>query len=178
MFGAVAGFGGLDVKLMFFRGYDECRASRWLHTATELHRAMAAVSCVGGETQIARVLEHTIAETQRQRIQALVFVGDCMEESADRLCRLASNLGGLSVPIFILHEGAEPVAGSTFREMCRRARGAYLPFDLSSIDQLRRLLGGIAAYAAGGDVALERYSRDKKIAGPVLHLTQQLRRGG
>src|SRR5438874_8151408 len=57
MFEATASLGGLDVQLVFYRGFGECKASRWLSRATDLHSAMRKVSCVGGETQIARVLK-------------------------------------------------------------------------------------------------------------------------
>src|SRR5713226_5134943 len=125
MFEATTALGGLDVKLVFYRGFDECKASRWLSSATELHRVMRAVSCLGGETQIERVLDHAIAETRKQRVGALVFVGDAMEENVDRLCRLAGELGLLGVPIFLFHEGGNPIAASAFRQMARLSRGAY-----------------------------------------------------
>src|ERR1700722_6127357 len=72
MFEATAALGGLDVKLVYYRGFDECKASRWMTNAAALHRAMRAVSCLGGETQIERVLAHAIAENQKQRVGALV----------------------------------------------------------------------------------------------------------
>src|SRR5579864_6202744 len=68
MFEATAALGGLDVQLMFYRGFAECKASRWLGSAAELHRAMRAVSCVGGETQIGRVLSHALKEGRARRI--------------------------------------------------------------------------------------------------------------
>jgi hypothetical protein len=92
MFEATAALGGLDVKLMFYRGFAECKASRWFTAAADLHRAMRAVGCLGGETQIERVLSHAIAESKQRRVHALVFVGDAMEEDADRLCKLAGEL--------------------------------------------------------------------------------------
>ena len=36
MFNAVKAVGGLDVQLVFFRGFDECRASRWVSDAAAL----------------------------------------------------------------------------------------------------------------------------------------------
>src|ERR1700722_2087590 len=72
MFEATAALGGLDVKLVFYRGFAECKASRWVANAADLHRVMRAVSCIGGETQIERVLAHAIAENQKQRVGALV----------------------------------------------------------------------------------------------------------
>src|SRR6516164_9677162 len=43
MFDAVAGLGALFVQLVYFRGYDECRASKWLLSTAELHRVMQGV---------------------------------------------------------------------------------------------------------------------------------------
>src|SRR2546430_17627641 len=64
MFEATAALGGLDVKLVYYRGFSECKASRWLTTAADLHRAMRAVPCLGGETQVERVLAQPVAENQ------------------------------------------------------------------------------------------------------------------
>jgi hypothetical protein len=173
MFEATAALGGLDVKLMFYRGFGECKASGWLASAADLHRAMRAVSCLGGETQIERILDHAIAETRHQKIGALVFVGDAMEENADRLCHLAGELGLLGVPIFIFHEGDDPTAARTFRQIAKLSRGAYLAFTLENVARLKDLLAAIAVYAAGGYRALTAYG-DKK-GGEIRLLTAQLR---
>jgi hypothetical protein len=173
MFEATAALGGLDVKLMFYRGFDECKASRWLQTAADLHRAMSAVSCVGGETQIERVLEHAIAESKKQRVHALIFVGDAMEENVDRLGKLAGELALLGTPVFVFHEGGDAVAGAAFRQIAKLSRGAYLGFDLASADQLKELLAAVAVYATGGYKALADYGARK--GGEVRLLTAQLR---
>jgi hypothetical protein len=173
MFEATAALGGLDVKLVYYRGFNECKASRWMSSAAELHRAMRSVHCVGGETQIERVLAHALAETKKQRVGALVFVGDAMEENVDRLCQLAGELGLNGVPVFLFHEGHSPVAGNAFQQMARLSRGAYLRFDAASADRLKDLLGAVAVYAAGGYRALSAYG-DKR-GGEVLRLTAQLK---
>ena len=173
MFDATAALGGLDVKLVYYRGFNECKASRWMSNAADLHRVMRAVSCVGGETQIERVLAHALSETKRQRVGALVFVGDAMEENVDRLCQLAGELGLNGVPVFLFHEGHNPVAAQAFRQIAKLSRGAYLRFDLASADRLRDLLGAVAVYAAGGYRALTAYGEKK--GGEVLRLTTQLR---
>ena len=173
MFEATAALGGLDVKLVYYRGYNECKASRWMTSAAELHRVMRAVSCIGGETQIERVLAHALAETKKQRVGALVFVGDAMEENVDRLCAVAGELGLNGVPVFIFHEGNNPIAARAFQQIARLSRGAYLRFDSGSAQRLRDLLGAIAVYAAGGYRALADYS--EKRGGEVLRLTTQLR---
>jgi hypothetical protein len=168
MFEATAALGGLDVQLMFYRGFAECKASRWLGTAAELHRAMRAVSCVGGETQIGRVLSHALGEGRARKINAVVFVGDAMEEKVDELCKLAGELGLLGVPVFVFHEGGDMVAGRAFRQIARLSGGAYCPFDAGSAQQLRELLGAVAAYAAGGRAALADYG--KRTGGAALLL--------
>jgi hypothetical protein len=172
MFEATAGLGGLDVRLVFYRGFAECKASRWVQNAAALHKAMRAVFCVGGETQIERVFTHAIAETKKQRVNALVFVGDAMEESVDRLCKLAGELGLLGVPIFVFHEGGDPVAGAAFRQIAKLSRGAYLSFDMASADKLKELLAAVAVYAAGGYRALADYGAKK--GSEIRLLTAQL----
>jgi hypothetical protein len=172
MFEATAALGGLDVKLVYYRGFNECKASRWMANAADLHRAMRAVSCIGGETQIERVLAYAIAENQKQKLGALVFVGDAMEENVDPLCQLAGELGLKGVPIFLFHEGGDPIAAKAFQQMAKLSRGAYLRFDLASADRLKDLLGAVAVYAAGGYRALTAYGEKK--GGEVLRLTSQL----
>ncbi|HZK89139.1 MAG TPA: VWA domain-containing protein [Stellaceae bacterium] len=173
MFEATAALGGLDVRLLFYRGFAECRASRWMRNAAELHRAMRAVFCLGGETQIERVLSHAIVESKKQRVNALVFVGDAMEENADRLCQLAGELGLLGTPVFVFHEGRDAVAAAAFRQIAKLSRGAYLSFDMASADRLKELLASVAVYAAGGYRALAAYGAQK--GGDIRLLTAQLR---
>jgi hypothetical protein len=168
MFEAAAVLGGLDVQLVYYRGFSECKASRWLASAAELHRAMRSVSCVGGETQIGRVLNHALKEARARKVNALVFVGDAMEEKVDALCRVAGELGLLGVPVFVFHEGGDAGAARAFRQIARLSAGAYCPFDSASASQLRELLGAVAAYAAGGAPALADYG--KRTGGAALLL--------
>jgi hypothetical protein len=173
MFEAAAALGGIEVQLVFYRGFHECKASRWLATGAALHQAMRAVDCAGGRTQIERVLRHAIDGVRAGgRLDALIFVGDAMEENADTLAGLAGQLGLLNVPAFIFHEGEEPAAARSFKEIARLTRGAYCAFDASSADELRALLGAVAAYAAGGRKALAAYG--KRAGGGALLLSRNL----
>jgi len=79
----------------------------------------------------------------------------------------------LGVPIFVFHEGGDPIAGAAFRQIAKLSRGAYLSFDLASAERLKELLGAVAVYAAGGYRALADYGERK--GGAVLRLTSQLR---
>jgi len=172
MFAETAALGGLDVQLIYFRGFGECRASKWVPNAAGLARLMSSVGCRGGHTQIRKVLDHAIKETKKKRVHALVYVGDAMEEDIDTLCHKAGELGLLNLPIFLFHEGGDPIAARAFREMARLSGGAYCPFDLASARQLRELLSAVAVYAAGGRRALLEYG--KKRGGEALRLTHQM----
>ncbi len=156
MFQTTAGLGGLQVQLCYYRGFHEFHHTPWLQNAQALARFMTEVRCAGGMTQIAKVLDHGLREARRERVNALVFIGDCMEEHVDHLCAKAGELGLLGVRVFIFHEGNDNVAESAFREICRLSRGAYCRFDAASAQQLRELLSAVAAYAAGGQQALDK----------------------
>lgn len=172
MFRAVKAVGGLDVQLVYFRGFGECASSRWVSDPEALARLMSRVSCRGGYTQIGKVLTHARRETEKRRVAALVYVGDCMEEDIDHLSALAGELGLLGLPVFLFQEGAEPKAETTFREIARLTRGAYCRFDAGSAEQLRALLEAVAVYAAGGQAALEDLSRRE--AGHARLLLEQM----
>ena len=124
MFTATQGIGALEIQLAWYRGIGEFDSSPWVANSAELVRRMTAVRCHAGETQIARVLEHAIAETRAKKVNAVVFVGDAVEENVDRLAKLAGDLGLLGVPVFVFHEGGEPVARRCLEEIARLSGGA------------------------------------------------------
>ena len=173
MFKETASLGGLEVQLVFYRGLGECKASKWADSADKLLRAMTGVRCLGGATQIRRVLQHAIKETEGRKVNALVFVGDCMEEDIDELCDLAGKLGVLGVPAFVFQEGNDIVATRAFPQIARLSGGAWCRFDSGSAQQLRELLSAVAVYAAGGRVALEHYG--KRTGGAVLQIARQVK---
>ena len=155
MFGEVRAIGGLDVQLVYFRSYDECRASPWVSDPQALAKLMTGIRCLGGFTQIRKILLHARRESEKRKVDALVYVGDCMEEEIDHLAALAGELGLLGLPAFMFQEGNDRKAETAFREIARLTKGAYCRFDAGSAQQLRELLRAVAAYAAGGRQALE-----------------------
>jgi hypothetical protein len=159
MFKEAARVGGLDIQLVYFRGLNECRASAWVASGDKLAALMSRIDCRGGHTQIGKVLAHARAEHARQSVQALVFVGDAMEEAVDALCAAAGELGLLGVPAFMFQEGHDDVAESAYREIARLSRGAYCRFDSAAAHELGELLRAVAAYAAGGRKALAALTR-------------------
>src|SRR5499425_2692955 len=83
MFREAASVGGLDIQLVYFRGLGECRASGWISDGKQLANLMSRIDCRGGQTQIGKILSHARQEHARGKVQALVFVGDAMEEPID-----------------------------------------------------------------------------------------------
>jgi hypothetical protein len=132
MFREAASTGGLDIQLVYFRGLGECGASQWVANSEKLAQLMSRIDCRGGHTQIAKVLSHARKENEARKVQALVFVGDAMEEKVDDLC--------------------------AYREVARLSRGAYCRFSAGAAHELGELLRAVAAYAAGGLKALTSLS--------------------
>lgn len=173
MFNAVKAIGGLDVQLVYFRGLGECQASKWVSDPDALARLMRQVSCAGGYTQIRKVLAHARRESETSKVNALIYVGDCMEEDVDELSQLAGELGLIGVPVFVFQEGRDPKAKRAFREIARLSRGAYCPFDAGSARQLRELLTAVAVYATGGRKALKDFG-DETRSSAAIRLLEQL----
>lgn len=173
MFHETAAIGGLEVQMAYFRGFGEFRASPWVASADKLLNAMSAVQCRGGFTQIAKVLRHALSESDTRKVNAVVYVGDAVEEDIDELCHLAGQLGLKGVPAFVFHEGRDRLAGKAFEEIARLSGGAYCQFSLASAQELRELLSAVAVYAAGGRKALANFS--KKTGGKTLRIAHQVK---
>ncbi|MDE2468823.1 MAG: VWA domain-containing protein, partial [Bradyrhizobium sp.] len=159
MFREAEALGSLDIRLVYYRGFNECRASAWISDSAQLARLMNKIDCREGHTQIGKVLSDVRRESATSAVRAVVFVGDAMEEPIERLCRMAGELGLLRVPVFMFQEGHDDVAEPAFQEIARLTGGAWCRFDPGAAVQLRELLRAAAAYAAGGREALLRLSK-------------------
>ena len=168
MFREAASLGSLDIRLVYYRGLNECRATGWISDSAQLAKMMAKIDCRGGNTQIGKVLAEARREAVGSGVRAVVFVGDAMEESVDELCVKAGELGLLKVPVFMFQEGHDGVAEQAFREIARLTGGAWCRFDPGAAAQLRELLRAAAAYAAGGREALLRLSKTGSGAARLL----------
>jgi hypothetical protein len=156
MFDEAGKTGALDVQLVYFRGFNECRASRWVSETRSLRDLMTGIECRAGNTQIGRVLAHARDEARRGKVNVLVFVGDAQEEVVDDLAAKAGELGLLGVRAFVFQEGTDPDVERAFRDIARLTGGAYARFDPRAAGQLAQLLRAAAAYAAGGLKALQK----------------------
>lgn len=154
MFDAAARSGRLDIQLAYFRGFGECRSSKFVSNAADLKSMMVRISCQAGTTQIGKILAHALKENTGSRVHALVYIGDAMEENVDLLAAQAGELGLRGVPVFIFQEGHDAAAETAFKSIARLSKGAWFRFDRSSADTLARLLASIAIFATGGLKAL------------------------
>ncbi|MEP4485672.1 MAG: VWA domain-containing protein [Halioglobus sp.] len=160
MFSATNLVASLRVQLCYYRGFHDFYASQWLSDSQRVAAEMASVACEGGHTQIVRLLRHGLAEHAENRIRALVFIGDAIEESPDALCDMAGQSGLLGLPLFLFQEGNDPRVTQTFTQMAKLSHGAFARFDQSSANRLASLLGAVASYAVGGRKALARDSSE------------------
>lgn len=156
MFDEAGKTGGLDVQLLYFRGFNECRASRWVSGTDALRDLMTGIQVRGGHTQIGKVLSHARRETNKKKVGAMVFVGDAIEEPIDELAARAGELGLLGLRTFMFQEGRDSGVERGFREIARLTGGAFARFDANAAGQLAELLRAAAIYATGGIRALEK----------------------
>lgn len=177
MFEAVRDIGTLDVQLIFFRGAGECRASKWVSEPDALKRLMTSVTCQGGYTQLRKTLQHVRKEAEAKTINAVVYVGDAMEEDIDAVCGVAGELGLLGVPVFLFQEGHDAHAERAFREIARLTKGSWCRFQPGAAADLRALLEAVAVYAAGGQEALRALSHKKTHQGARKLLADMSNKG-
>ncbi len=156
MFDATRDIAGLNIQLCYYRGIDEFKALPWSHDSQGLRHQMLAVNCLGGHSQIERMLRHALAQHQQSPVKGLVFVGDAMEEDARRLYQLAGQMGIHQIPAFMFQEGFDSHAGQAFTEIARLSGGVHCQFNENSDAQLRELLTAVAMYAAGGVNAVKQ----------------------
>ena len=166
MFEEAGKIGGLDVQLIYFRGPYECSHSAWVSSGSELARMMARVKCQSGYTKYGKALAHVRKEHERHKIDAVVLVGDELQEDAHQLY---DAVAGLGVPLFCFQEGDLSEVTEAFKEMARLTNGAYARFDPGSAKLLGELLRAVAAFAVGGLTALadQRTDSARKLLGQM-----------
>jgi hypothetical protein len=165
MFETATSLGGLDVQLVFYRGFGQCTTSRWLDNAASLKAAMAKITCSAGHTQIRKVLSHARKENAREKVNALIVVSDACEEAAESLYSEAREL---TVPVFLFQEGEDEHVAGIYKEIANITSGAYCKFDVGAAQRLADLLKAVAAFATGGLKALAA----QKSEAATLLLTQ------
>jgi hypothetical protein len=162
MFRETAPIGKLSVQLVYYRGIDECKATKWVSSGEEIAQSMNKIECDAGCTQIGRILDHALRETERAPVGALTFIGDAMEEQIDVLAGAAGKLGNAGCPIFCFQEGSDANVRRAFRLSALKSGGEYFEFNPDTsraVEQLAERLNAVARLAVGDAKALERIAR-------------------
>lgn len=155
MFDAAGKAGALSVQLVYFRGLGECRSSAFVADTDALKQLMTRIDCRSGHTQIGKVLVHALKQTVSAKVNALVYIGDAMEEDANDIAEKAGRLGLLGVPVFVFQEGHDSGAEKAFKDVARLSKGAWF----RAASTLAGLLSAVAVFATGGLKALEARDR-------------------
>jgi hypothetical protein len=166
MFSEAAKLGGLEMQVIYFRGVDEVGASAWTSDARELQQMMTSIRCQSGHTKYARAFARVRKEHEREAINAVIVVGDALEETP---AALFDAVTGLGAPFFCFQERTDPEVRRAFEEVARLTKGAYCAFDSGAIAQLRELLRAVAVFATGGLMALADLRTDsaRKLLGQM-----------
>src|SRR5262249_3508696 len=139
------------VRPAYYAGITERTARPRASDPRELANSMTKIMCMAGYTQIGKILAHVRKEHAQKSVNAVVFVGDAMEETPHSLYDAAAGLG---VPVFIFQEGGDPYVEQVFKEISVITKGAYAKFGAGSARELADLLRAVATFAVGGVSAL------------------------
>lgn len=135
----------LEVALAVYGGGKITFDTDFTKDAGTLRDRAASITCQAGGTQLLPILKRVAGMGD---VPVVVFIGDAYEEGSPR--RVANALKDCGTRVIILHEGPPPPA---FGEIVERTGGALLPFEISSLDDVRALLQAVAVLAVG-DVEL------------------------
>lgn len=158
--------GKLDVALAVHGGSRVHTYTRYFTEAGRLRDRAARIRCETGETRLLDILARVTQETPAAEV--VVYIGDAFEESKPKASRLADRLKAQGTRVIILQDGCDGETADVFANIAARSGGALLPFDLSSLERLRELLGAVAVLAVGGEKLLE--AKRETLPGALLLL--------
>jgi len=151
------------MRLTYFRGRDEFQTTSWSNDLNVLTQWMDSVSCISGDTQIAKVLSDAVAQARQGKIAAVLYVGDCMEESTATLYSYAGQLGELKVPVYLFQEGTDRDAFRTFAEIARLTGGRHVEFKTGNFKEMSDMAKVVIAQASGNPRAIAAVRDDKSL---------------
>src|SRR5258705_9942683 len=71
MFREAAALCTLDIPIVYYRGFNGCRATGWISDSTQLATLMGKIDCRGGNTQIGKVLSEARHEATASGVRAV-----------------------------------------------------------------------------------------------------------
>jgi len=162
MFDTIRAIGSVAVKMIYFRGARECKASAWESDPAVVSRTMQQLSCATGATQIGRALRQVLIESETPA--AVVFIGDHCEDDPRELVALSAELGKRNAPLYVFHECGDDDARSlaaqpVFTRVAEASGGVYCEFRPDAGDVLRELLSSVAAFSSAGKEGVTQIGR-------------------
>ena len=135
---------------------------------------LLSIQCDAGHTQLNGLLKEAL---NLEQLRAVVYIGDCFEESSTKAYELAKQLKLKGIKMFIFHDKTSGGMGYDMKQAARVfagivdiTGGAVMDFNEQSIQQSKDFLRAIALYSVGGRKLLEQKKASEK--GAVLLLEQ------
>jgi hypothetical protein len=163
----------LQVQVVYFRGAEECQASRWFDNPEEVAKTIAGIRHEPGWTQHGKAFRHIMREAGKRPIHAAVIFTDAVElrsrgnpngDVRDDLCKDAMRLRRLGCRISFAFKGvipggcpidrAGPRAVERVKELAADNEGCVLNVtDPTFADKLRAVATEATLRAKGDDLA-------------------------
>jgi hypothetical protein len=175
---------GTQVRVLYFRGPNECQASKWFTDSEQAARTIAGIQHESGWTQHGKAFRHIIGAAKKQPIHAAVVLTDAVElrgptneggDVWDDLCKDAIRLKRLGCRITFLYKGtiaggcpidrAGPHAEQRIRELAADNEGAVILYNPANSEFAKQL----------AEVAVEAGLRAKGDATGAGRLIEHLR---
>jgi hypothetical protein len=149
--------GKLEVALAAHGGEEVHTFTPFTSNPERLRDLAAGLRCRGGKTQLLEILRRAL---KQRGVRCVVYVGDMFEESSSAAAEIAGELAERDIRVIVLHDtslrnesgaaGSYDAAGAVFGMLAERTDGAVLPFDISALEELAKLLEAVAVLAVGG----------------------------
>jgi hypothetical protein len=149
--------GELEVALAVHGGEEVHTFTPFTSNPQRLRDLAAGLRCRGGKTRLLEILRRAL---KQRGVRCVVYVGDMFEESSLEAAEIAGELAERNIRVIVLHDtslrnesgdaGSYDAAGAVFGMLAERTGGALLPFDISALEELAKLLEAVAVLAVGG----------------------------
>lgn len=168
--------GELELALASFGG-EKVTFSPWTTNPARVREVAAGLRCKAGYTQLLKVLRRVL---EIDAVRCVVHVGDMFEEDAHAAANMAAELAGRGIRVIVLHDTslrgvnfspeAHDDARAVFQMLAQRTGGVLLPFDITALEELAKLMEALAVLAVGGTEMLKEQEPVMPAARELLRL--------
>jgi len=168
--------GELELALASFGG-EKVTFSPWTTNPARVREVAAGLRCKAGYTQLLKVLRRVL---EIDAVRCVVHVGDMFEEDAHAAADMAAELAERGIRVIVLHDTslrgmnfspeAHDDARAVFQMLAQRTGGVLLPFDITALEELAKLMEALAVLAVGGTEMLKEQEPVMPAARELLRL--------